>query len=153
MGLKPTRNNLVTDNSFYSNAVATKGGIVTIATVGSGQAMDLAGAVATYAAAQSGKVPLGVLLEDVVNEDLTDKSQNYAKTTVQLGGKLTYAYQGIVVTNMIAPNITPALNDIGYLAGSGYITNVNSGVANTPKVGKFLSTKDEDGYAKFKVEL
>jgi len=153
MGLKPTRNNLVTDNSFFNNAVSTKGGVVSIVTVGSGAAMDQAGAVAAYAAAQSGSVPLGVLLEDVVNEDLTDKTQNYAKTTVQLGGKLTYASQGIVVTNFVAPGLTVAAGDQGYLAGSGYITNVNSGAANTPKVGKFLSAKDEDGYAKFKVEL
>ena len=153
MGLKPLRNNLQTDNSFFSNAVSTKGGIASIVTVGSGQAMDQANAVAAYQIAQSGAVPLGILLEDVVDEDLTDKSQNYAKTAVQKGGKLTYAYQGIVETNMIASNITVAAKDIAYLAGSGMLTNVNSGVINTPKVGKFLSTKDEDGYAKLKIEL
>lgn len=153
MGLKPTRNNLKTDNSFFSNAVSTKGGIVSIVTVGSGQAMDQAGAVAAYDSTPSGAVPLGILLEDVVNEDLTDKSQNYAKTTVQLGGKLTYAYDGIVTTDMIDPAVTIAAGDTGYLGGSGLITNVNIGAVASPKVGKFLSTEDEDGYAKFKVEL
>ncbi|MFZ2522970.1 MAG: hypothetical protein WAW92_01130 [Minisyncoccia bacterium] len=143
----------MTDNSFFSNAVSTKGGVVSIVTVGSGQAMDSSAAVAAYQTAQSGAVPLGILMQDVVNEDLTDKSQNFYKTTVQLGGKLTYAYQGIVETNMIASNITVAAKDIAYLAGSGMLTNVNSGVINTPKVGKFLSTKDEDGYAKLKIEL
>lgn len=153
MGLKPTRNNLETNNSFFCNQTATMGGIVSLSSTASGIAMDQSEAAVHYDSTPSGAVPLGVLLETVVNEDLTDKSQNYAKTTAQLGGKVTYAYQGEVTTDMITSGLTIVAGETAYLDDEGLITNVLTGLAENPKVGKFLSAKDENGYAKFKVEL
>ena len=60
MALKSDRNEVETDISFFMNEVATRGGIASISTVGSGAAMDQGGALVTYAALPSGKIPVGV---------------------------------------------------------------------------------------------
>ena len=70
MALKSDRNELQTDISFFMNETATRGGVVSISTGGSGAAMDQGAALVTLTAA-SGKAPIGILLNDVVNLDLT----------------------------------------------------------------------------------
>ncbi len=54
------------------NEVATRGGIASLSTGGSGAAMDQGAALVTYAATASGKVPMGILLNDMVDLDLPD---------------------------------------------------------------------------------
>ena len=70
MALKSDRSVLDTDISFFMNEAATRGGIASVSTGGSGAAMDQGEALVTYAALPSGKVPVGLLLNDMVNIEL-----------------------------------------------------------------------------------
>lgn len=153
MALKPTRHHIASDISYFMNSTASRGGVVTMSTVGSGDAMDDSAAVVAYAANPSGKLPVGVLMNDVVNLDLTRQRINYYKDEVQQGSKVTLWTIGEVTTNMLVPGITVAANDPAYLGSSGLLTNVDTNVPATPIVGVFKSTKDEDGFAKVFVNL
>ena len=68
--------------------------------------MDNAVALATVKANPSGAYPLGVLLNDMVNLDLTRQHLNQHKDEVQKGGKITILRKGYVVTDAISG--TPA---------------------------------------------
>ena len=70
MALKPDRIEIYTDISFFMNTVAERGGVVSVVTSGSGVSMDDANAVVEYADSASGAA-LGILLNDVVDKDLT----------------------------------------------------------------------------------
>src|SRR5574337_707163 len=154
MALKTDRFLGETDIGFFMNEVATRGGIVCFKTVGSGAAMDQSAALVTYAATSSGNKPLGILMNDMVNKDLTHTHLNQHKDEVQQGGKVTILKRGYVVTNMLLAGITVAAGDIAYLSNSGPITNVKvSSLTVSPAVGQFMSSVDEDGYAKVEVNL
>lgn len=154
MALKSDRVESYTDISFFCNdATAERGGVVVHATgavTGSGVAMDDPNAVVTYAASASGRVPAGLLLNDVVNLDLTRQHINWYRDEVQTGGKVTLLRQGQVTTNMIVAGVSPVPGSGAYLGASGLLTT-----ATTPgaKVGTFLSAKDSDGYAKVDINL
>lgn len=155
MSLKGDRYEFKTDISYFMNDVATRGGVASLVSVGSGAAMDQAAALVTYAANSSGVRPVGVLMNDVVNYDLTRQHINYHRDETQVGGKVRLLQKGYVVTNNIIG--TPAVNDNAVLTSSGNIMPATYGsTANLslrPYVGWFGSAKDEDGYAKFNVEL
>lgn len=153
MALKPHRTHLDSDISFFMTSTAERGGFVTISTVGSGDAMDQSTAVAQYATNPSGLAPLGVLMNDVVNLDLTRQRLNEYKREVQVNTKVEIWTKGEVQTNMIYPGITVSASDRAYLTVSGLITNVDGGANATPIVGSFRSSKDEDGYAKVAFNL
>ena len=102
MALKPDRIETLTDVSFFMNTTGVRGGVVSSVTSGSGVSMDDANGVVAYAAAASGALPIGVLLNDVVNYDLTRQHINWHKDEVQLGGKVTLLRVGQVTTNMVA---------------------------------------------------
>lgn len=154
MALKADRYELQTDISFFYNAgVATRGGVVVHDTAGSGAAMDQGVNLVKYAAATSLTAPVGILLNDVVNKDLTRTHLNQYKDEVQKGGKVTVLRKGYVVTNNITGNA---------IAGSGaYACHVNAGNVRVDSpgasglllVGRFLSGKDADGYAKVEINL
>lgn len=149
MALKGDREELQTDISFFMNETATRGLVVSVSTAGSGAAMDSAVALATVKANPSGAYPLGVLLNDMVNLDLTRQHLNQHKDEVQQGGKITILRKGWVVTNAISG--TPAGGQIAYLAGTGLISATQGG--GTVQIGQFLSSKDADGYAKVSINL
>ena len=156
MALKADRNELDVDISYFYNAgTAERGGVVALASAGSGAAMDQAGAKVAYTAAANDVIPVGVLLNDVVNLDLTRQHINWHKDEVQKGGKVSILKKGYVVTDQIVG--TPAAGELAYLddasATGKFATTaeVADGVENV--VGRFMSTKDEDGYAKLEVNL
>jgi hypothetical protein len=153
MALKNERYWSADDISFFMNEVAERGGVVTISTAGSGAAQDQGSALVTYAASQSGKVPVGVLMQDMVDKDLTQTHLNYYKDEVQKGGKVDLWTAGWVVTNMIYPGLTPTAGATAYMGPSGLLQTTNVNSVASPVVGKFLSTKDADGYAKFSFNL
>jgi len=157
MALKPDRVELTHDLSFFMNEVAERGGVVVISTAGSGSALDQSAALCTYAASPSGKCPVGLLMGDMVNIDQTRQHINFLKNETQKGGKVTLLTEGWVLTNRIDPAVTVAGGDVAFLGQSGYLSNVqnNAGweTASQLRVGKFLSAKDEDGYAKVYVKL
>ena len=154
MALKPDRLETVTDVSFFMNnstgSTIERGGIASISTEGSGVAMDDANSVVAYAAAASGAKPVGVLLNDVVDLDLTRQHINYHKDEVQKGGKVTLLQVGQVTTDQVSG--TPAAGDVAYVAASGLIGN-DSDSGNNAQIGRFLSKKDSDGYAKVAVNI
>ncbi len=147
MALKSDRYELQTDISFFYNAgTATRGGVVShAATAGSGAAMDQGVALVEYAAATTG-TPVGILLNDVVNKDLTRTHLNFYKDEVQVGSKVTVLRKGWVVTDTV--DGTPVAGDDAFLGANGDIATTGTVV-----VGKFLSTKDADGYCKVEVNL
>lgn len=158
MALKGDRLEFLTDISFFNNnTVAVRGGIACIVSAGSGSALDQSAAQVGYIANSSGQQPVGLLLNDVVNLDMTRQHINWHHNEVQVGGKVTLCKKGFLVTNFIAG--TPAFGDFAHLASSGFVMNVS--VANSvtvnrianPKVGVFHSTLDEDGYAKIYIDL
>lgn len=148
MALKPDRIELLTDVSFFMNTTAERGGVVSVVTGGSGVSMDDAGAVVAYASVASGSKPVGVLLNDVVNIDLTRQHINWHKDEVQLGGKVTLLRQGQVTTNKVTGS--PAAGVDAYVGASGL---VGTSSTNAVKIGQFLSTTDSDGYAKLSVNI
>lgn len=148
MALKPDRIELLTDVSFFMNTTAERGGVASVVTGASGVAMDDATAVVSYAAAASGAKPIGVLLNDVVNIDLTRQHINWHKDEVQLGGKVTLLRQGQVTTNKVTGS--PAAGVDAYVGASGLI---GTSATNAVKIGTFLSSVDADGYAKLSVNL
>ena len=157
MALKSDRSTLQTDISFFMNETATRGGVAVISTGGSGASMDNGSALVTYAAAPSGKVPVGLLLNDMVNIDLTRQHLNQHKDEVQKGGKVTLLQKGFVVTSNLE-GTDPNAGDVAYLAHSGNLASSNIGGDSTIGgarlvVGRFLSDVDEDGYAKVYIDL
>ena len=76
MALKPDRHEVVTDISFFMNETAERGIIVTHSTAGSGAAMDDSNALVAIPTTASGSAPAGLLLNDVVNIDLTRQHLN-----------------------------------------------------------------------------
>ena len=154
MALKADRNELDVDISYFMNETAERGQIVVLSTVGSGAAMDQAGALVTVAAATATTIPVGVLLNDVVNLDLTRQHINWHKDEVQKGGKVSILKKGYIVTDQIEG--TPTAGVLAYLddADTGKFAvaaSVADGKYNA--VGRFMSTLDEDGYAKVEVNL
>ena len=166
-----------TDISFFCNEVAEKGEVMVFSTVGSGAAMDDPTAVVTSPSADpSGEQVAGILLNDVVNLDLTRQHINWHKDEVQLGGKVTLLRRGVIVTNMIESGVDPTNGSPAYFMGGGIsatdatvkgrvtttqvsdfgtaAVHSNSDImAPNYRVGTFLSKKDSDGYAKVQVNL
>jgi len=157
MALKSDRSTLQTDISFFMNEAATRGGVAVISTGGSGASMDDGTALVTYAALPSGKVPVGLLVNDMVNIDLTRQHLNQHKDEVQKGGKVTLLSKGWVVTSNLE-GTDPNAGDVAYLAHSGNLSSSNIGGMDDSNgaslvVGRFLSDVDEDGYAKVFIDL
>jgi hypothetical protein len=158
MALKQDRSTLQTDISFFMNEVATRGGVVSLSTAGSGASMDNGSALVTYAADASGKVPMGLLVNDMVNLDLTRQHLNQHKDEVQKGGKVTLLTKGWVVTNSLETDAAdPNAGDLAYLGHSGNIAssevNVDDSTVGGLVVGRFLSDVDQNGYAKVYIDL
>jgi hypothetical protein len=159
MALKGARYEAFTDISYFMNEVATRGGIASVSTVGSGAALDQSAALVTYAANSSGANPRGMLLNDMVNLDLTRQHLNQHRDEVQVGGKVTLGVKGWWVTDAYVG--TPAKNDYAVLTSSGKVTpltkaNYDSNAwakSVNALVGKFWGSPDEDGFVKLWVDL
>jgi len=157
MALKSDRYEAMTDISFFYNAgTATRGGVVVLdAATASGAALDQGVNLVRYKQATATDVPVGVLLNDVVNKDLTRTHINWYKDEVQRGGKVTVLTQGWVVTNNVTGNPTPGQVAYADSVTAGNITNsaFNAQASGNLAIGRFMSNKDVDGYAKVFVNL
>ena len=150
MALKPDRIEAYTDISFFMNEVGERGGVVVHSTSGSGVSMDDPNAVVEYAASPSGKSPAGLLLNDVVNLDLTRQHINWHKDEVQVGSKVTLLRQGQVTTNVVVTGLDISAGDVAYFGAEGALTTVST---NSTQVGRFLSDYDADGYVKVDINI
>ena len=162
MALKADRYEESTDIShFYNAGTATRGGVVILdaaAVAGaSGAALDQGENLVKYAAATPTDVPVGILLNDVVNKDLTRTHLNQFKDEVQKGGKVTVMTRGWVVTSNIDTGATPQAGDLAFASWeeAGAITTSDTFAAQSGEmaIGRFMSSKDADGYAKVYVNL
>jgi len=157
MALKADRYEESTDISFFYNAgTATRGGVVCLAELGaSGAAMDQGVNKVSYQAATTSDVPVGILLNDVVNKDLTRTHLNQYKDEVQQGGKVTVLTRGWVVTSNVQG--TPGPGDVAYASNSvaGSVGNTADDATGSGNlaIGRWMSSKDVDGYAKLYVNL
>ncbi len=151
MALKGDCNIVQDDISFFMNETAEKGVVVSFSTGGSGVALDQAAALLTVKANSSGAIPYGMLLNDMVNLDLTRQHLNFHKDEVQVGSKVTVLRKGWAVTNKFSG--TPTIGQVAYLTSSGVLIATANGLADRPLVGQFLSTVDEDGYIKVEINL
>ena len=157
MALKADRYEESTDISFfYNEGTATRGGAVVLdAALASGAAMDQGGNKVKYGTAG---VPVGILLNDVVNKDLTRTHLNQYKDEVQKGGKVSLLRKGYVVTNSLE-GTSPSAGDAAFVAHSGNISTSDlsnddtDADGSTRVVGRFLSGVDQDGYAKVYIDL
>jgi len=137
----------------FMNEVAERGGMTVFSTFGSGIALDQSRGLVTYSANPSGKVPAGILMNDMVNVDQAHYQINKYKDEVNKGGKVTLIDIGWVVTNKIEAGDTLTVGQKAYLGNSGLFTNTFVNTVASPPVGRFDSTKDENGYARVYVNL
>lgn len=162
MALKPGRSFLADSIEYFMFSTASRGGVVyaTTGTLGHpvGEALDSASRRCEQPATPSGRIPLGILMWDVVNIDQSRQMLNPYKSETQIGSKVLIYTKGRVVTDqIIAGEATGTLQFpcTGYGGISGQLCttatfNTSSGF---PVVGKFLTGTDSDGYAEFQVEL
>lgn len=171
MALKPGRNPLHDSIEYFGYEVMERGGVVvanTTASGVSGEGLDNANRRVQYADDSSGRIPIGLLLWDTVNIDLSRQQMNHYKNEVQIGNKVPLALKGSFVTNMIGAGeasgsitlpTTAYVGTSGKLySSSGYgtlhdVSGIVIGGSGWPVVGKFLTTIDSDGYAEVYIDL
>lgn len=151
MALKGDRDIFRGTIDYSCLAIANRGLVACHSTGGSGVALGAsAGNVDVFATA-SGKVPVGVLLQDVVSLDQTRYDLNQHKEQAPSGAPVWLATHAVLVTNEIIAGQTPTAGQTAYMSTGGQVTptmSTTGGIVATPKVGQFLSSKDADGYAK-----
>lgn len=154
MALKGDRITVKQSIAFFMNQVAERGGLVTLVTGGSGVAMDQTAAAVQYSTSSSGvgRV-IGVLMNDVVNYDLTRQHANFHRDEVQLGGKVTLLQNGTITTNWTSGITGNPAGQTAYLGNYGRFTNSLQGNSQTPAVGFFESNPDENGYVKISISV
>ena len=156
MALKPDRVEHLTDLSYFMNSAQERGGVVVHNTGGSGAAMDTDRAtVAVPTAGVSGTNAAGLLLNDVVNLDLTRQHINFHKDEVQQGSKVLVLRRGTVVTDQVSG--TPTVGAKAYYNKLGELSP-NTSVATNPvytevPVGRFLGLLDADGFVKVEINI
>jgi len=138
---------LETDITFTCPTVQTRGVTLCFSQVGSGIALgDSAGTADVLNA--SGQVPAGLLMNDVVDIDLTRYHLNWQKDEVQIGMRVVLLRKGRVTIDQIVG--TPQPGQVAYLTNGGQITptmSATGGFVATPKVGRFHSGLDANGFA------
>lgn len=148
MALKPSICDYSYDVSYWFTRLAERGGI---ASLNKDQPYSEKG---MFAVSYNTNVcqPVGMLLNDVINIDLC-KTPLY--NAVYQRSKVYLAKTGAFITDQIVGDPQPG--NIGILYQNGQIL-----VWDYPKlpksmrryyVGKFLTKKDQDGFAKFSVEI
>ena len=93
----------------------------------------------------------------MVNVDLTRQHINQHKDEVQKGGKVTILRKGYVVTNSLSCQTAAVAGEHAFVQFDGTIANsgcVGDDNGNSgSSIGRFLSSVDEDGYAKVYIDL
>jgi hypothetical protein len=111
--------------------------------------LDDSNAVVGVPTGTDGGVPAGLLLNDVVNLDLTRQHLNHHQDEVQVNSKVTVATRGEYTTNRIKSGDTPKAGDPAHFDNSGELTTT----ATSTQVGRFMSGLDADSYCKVDINL
>lgn len=150
MALRPDRNyHFGVQIAYFMDEVGERGILVTHSSSASGAGMDDANGVVKIPTGTGDGKPAGVLLNNVVNKDLSQTHLNAHKDEVQIGSKVAVLARGWCVSNMLATGETPAAGNPAYFEASGEL----SGSAGSPQIGIWLGAKDADGYAKIAVTI
>ena len=149
MALKPDRIELADGSriKWFMNEVAERGGIVNMDAPG-GQGMDDPNATVSLPTGPSGN-PAGVLMNDVVNLNLTRTHKNWHQDEVQVGDKVDVLRRGVIRTNSVFTGDTPAAGDPAYYTTNGEFTTT----ATSAQVGVFTSELDAEGYVEVEVNV
>jgi hypothetical protein len=156
MAIKGDRQVDSVEVGYYLNSATSQGVIVSISTAGSGIALDDPNSLLTVPASSSGAKPVGMLLTEVVSLDLTRTPINWHRDQINIGGKVTVMTKGWAVTDQLTG--TPTAGQRAVLSSSGAITGIAYGSttyneAANPDLGRFRSTKNENGFAKVYIDL
>lgn len=148
MALKGDRVEFQTDISFFCNDVTERGVILVHSSSGSGASMDDTNAIVSVPTGSvTGLKPAGLLLNDMVDLDLTRTWFYNMKDERQVGTKCTLLRKGWVVTNKVTG--TPVAGDPAYFTTNGVLTPSTG----SKLVGAFLGAKDASGYVKVEINL
>ena len=157
MSIKPDFDTIQWELRYFMDQTASQGFVVCLKTAGSGVAQDSSLNEVEISAAPSGKSPVGVLFDDVVDLDTTRYHVNQHKREVQKGGKVSIVRKGWLVTDAVYPSAAATAGSYAVLANSGYVMNAPAGWnvthANFPSVGKFKTNKDLDGFVTLQIDL
>lgn len=149
MALKPDRIEL-NDGSrikYFMNVVAERGIIVDLDSPG-GEGMDDPGAVVIVPPDPSGN-PAGVLMNDVVNLNLTRQHINQHQDEVQVGNKVDLLVRGVIRTNMVLSGDDPVAGDPAHYTTLGEFTLDTTSV----QIGRFVSSEDAEGYVEVEINI
>lgn len=169
MGLRGDRVIYEDRIDVYLNEAASRGLIVSKSTSASGVSLDNTAQLGTVLADPSGARPLGVLMGDFVDIDVTRQFLNTQKNESVKGSKAELATKGWIVTDNIEKG-TITGGEAAYVGQSGLFANetaietVNgvlygcavseeSNATTFPMVGRFETSKDENGYAKITINI
>lgn len=150
MAIKELGNNYTyaVDVTKSCAAIATRGVAVCYGTAGSGASIGATAGTVDLYPNPSGKRPAGLLLVDVVDVDQTRYHLNFYKELMPSGSPVVLLRQGRRTVDTIIG--TPAEGDAAYLTSSGNFSptfHATGGLVANPRVGTFVSPKDENGYA------
>lgn len=176
MALKPDRMyNSMEDISrswptgTVTESQSTAGGVVSIATASSGVGLDAGGTegvdpghaanvnTVSHRSQASGAFPVGMLTQDILNDQSNEpRRRNLHKNVAYVGGKVHLIRKGWVVTDRIVGN--PTAGAVAYLFHSGYISATGVTDSSSPggvskQVGRFETSKDQDGFARVFIDL
>lgn len=163
MALKPDRSaNNDYDVSKFMYVTGDRGnGLVAVTGTdghyGRGAAMDDTNSRVAIAANPSGSRFAGLLLDDVVNLDLSRTHINpYKAGETQIGNKVSVLTRGWVVTNRVGAGQASgiAFPATAYLGTNGaFYTSAGYANSGWPVAGKFLGEVDTEGYAKLYIDI
>jgi hypothetical protein len=137
---------------YFMNQPAERGGVAVISTIASGVAMDNALQTVHYSTTSSAVKAVGVLLNDVVDIDLSRWHLNEHKDEVPKGSKVTLVKIGQITTDYLVSGITiTSTSNTAYVGAEGRFTNVPPGGGAT--VGTFDTAKDSEGFARISVNI
>lgn len=155
MALKPQILQEQTQVVFYASGAMTRGGIVCASAAASGAGLDNSVSIVEYAATPSGRYPIGVLVYDVVNQDVTDQPLNRHKHLALVNNKVPILNRGWVVSNNIFSGATSSVQpgQPAYVGPSGLFTNTSVWPYYGSQVGRFMTKVDQDGYARVQIDL
>ena len=149
MALKPDRIELADGSriKYFMNEVAERGVIVNFDAPG-GEGMDDPDATVSLPSGASGN-PAGVLMNDVVNLNLTRQHLNHHVDETQVGNKVDLLRRGFIRTNMVVDGDTPSAGDPAYYDTDGLFTTSTG----SDQVGVFVSNLDAEGYVEVEVNV
>ncbi len=159
MALRGDRVESKTEITFFMNETGERGNVLVFENDGSGSAMDDPSALVRVSHASSGLRPIGILMNDVVNKDLTREHLNQHKDEVQIGGKVTILTKGTIVSDRV--DGTPSGGQEAFYANNGSLTTTSPYISSDPddtsflteRLGRFLGGVDNDGFAKVEIDI